>query len=974
MVDNIRDTIIQQGIQGGYKVSTINKVLRDNNQAEYNPLTYGKNYLDIPKNLGRNAGEFARDARTISGMIVSPLMEVSKAPKGQRAKALQDKFINAIYSEPMRKTFTGMAIGAGTGSVIPGIGTIPGAIAGSVTGLVGGPKNLANAVLSTYNTNVDNVLGLRTDLRDVAQGAFNNPLYSGIDILSVGGAKAIGAGAKKLTRGLPDNSPQFLRQLLPNEEQRKFNRALTEAKVASRAQSQDIFKAYRTLDTMPNANRLELVKEITMGNGNLSKEERAVANALKVDLRAAEKQAIDLGILDKNLSRNNTIAQYVMAKLLDKLPTVLYDDVVNYIQTGSTSERLAKELASSKTNKLIDKIISDGAKKYDEGKIAFLTQKLATSQDPIGEVVAREINKTGEGYFGRKRIIGRTRPEDLARVLDKSINYQLEEVAKSKEVIDVINEVLNKPGVGKLITEDLKELPKGYKAISKEALNKSIAEAMNNGDRIDIVKAIKDAQTKAKGSYLVKDLYLDAIKNSFTPSSLGRLKSISSSFKKAVLANPHWIVLNRIGNLVNNSIGGVSLKDYADTKKYRDIIPKQLLQQTSFNSYIGKSLEEGVQMPYVSSMKSPYNKLLRGFDEFKGSNKSLDDIGKLASIFYTSTSDITANPLFRLEATLERQDRFANFIHQAKMEANATGKDVKDIIKEANTNNELFNKLNTEVNKDLGDYLGRNYAIPSGYYDVLGELVPFYRFLTQTGRTSLHQMANHPFAYELAIGIPPRTGSDISEEIINEYKLDRDKYKGGVPYKYLIDEKGQKAGVRTVGIEPLPAQTVAENLSSMREVPSLVSPIFTTLGDILRYKKDGDRTPSSPRLTATKLGIIPGDVDNYKPTIGEMASYGLNQGLLTTYNPYRLFGMYTPEIIASVMNKGIQSKYDTNVFRENPLSYVRETPSEQIGKWLSIQAQSNYTKRGKSKRRAKQEAAAKTRTAKIIKRNMELKK
>ena len=39
MVDNIRDTIIQQGIQGGYKVSTINKVLRDNNQAEYNPLT-----------------------------------------------------------------------------------------------------------------------------------------------------------------------------------------------------------------------------------------------------------------------------------------------------------------------------------------------------------------------------------------------------------------------------------------------------------------------------------------------------------------------------------------------------------------------------------------------------------------------------------------------------------------------------------------------------------------------------------------------------------------------------------------------------------------------------------------------------------------------------------------------------------------------------------------------------------------------
>jgi len=965
-----RDYVIDEGIRRGKSVSQINDALSHYNLGSYNPLTYGKNYANIPANFARNAGEFARDARSVGGAIVSPFISASKAPKGKRAEAVREKFLNAVYSDPFKRTFKGAVIGGTAGSVIPGIGTLGGAILGGVTGLVGGPKSMADAVLSTYNTSVDDIRRGNVDLRDVAQGAFNNPLYSSMDILTLGGGRALGAASKAVAKGVPDTAPRFVQQLLPNVETRAFNRSLTEAKSSSRAKSQELFSGFRVLDAMPNADRLEIVKEITMNNGKLSKEGRELANKLKSDLRAAEKQAVEYGVLDSTLSRNNTVSQYVIGKLLDKLPDVLHNDVMEYLETGAQSERLAKAMSSPETAKIIQDTIAEGFDKYDKGNIAFLTQAISSSKDPLGEVIASEINKTGKGgYFGTKRIIGRTKPEDLAKVLDRSINYQLEEIAKSREAIDVINDILEKPGIGKLLDTDLKELPKGYKAVSKKALKDSIAKQIASGEEVDIARALKRANVASKGAYLVKDLYFDAIKNSFIPTRLGGLKRISSSFKKAVLANPHWIILNRIGNLTNNAIGGVRLSDYLDTIKYKYLIPDRLYQQTSFNSYIGKSFEEGAKLPRFSSVKQPYNRLLRGLDEFKGSEKSLGDIGRLASTFYSSTSDLTANPLFRMESLLERTDRYANFIRQAKREAEVTGKSLKDILKKANIDDGLFNQLNTEVNKDLGDYLGRNYTLPPGYYDALGELVPFYRFLTQTGRTTLHQMANHPLAFQSIVGLPPRAGHHISEYMINQYGLDRDKYKGGVRYKDLPD--GQ--GIRTIGIEPLPAQTVLENLSSLNELPSLVSPIFTMVGDVLRYKKNGEWTPTSPRYIQTKL-TNPGDAEKYKPTPQEVASYGLNQLLSTTYNPYRMAGMYVPEAIASITNKGIQSKYDTNIFKENPLSYVRETPAEQIGKWFSLQSQSNYKKRGKTKRNIKKDIATRNRNIKTLKRNMELKK
>ena len=952
MVDNVRDTIIQQGIKGGYKVATINKVLRENNQQEYNPLTYGKNYQNLYPNLIKNLGDISKDITTMGGVVLQPFIDVARAPEGQRVNALKKKFVQAVESEPLRRTFKSAAIGAGVGSIFPAIGTAGGAITGGLIGMMGSPKNLADAMLSTYNTNWDELSSGRTDWRDVAQGALNNPLYTGVDILSAGGGKALQGAAKSVGSHVSKNSPMWMQTILPSKELRDFNRGITESLVSSRAKRADVYNAYNQLNSSIGGNRIEMVKDILTNEGKLSKSDRKVVDLIKRDLKANEQEAIKRGFLDGNLSRSNTVAQYAMAKLAGKYPALLHDDVVEFINSGSASKRLRNILQEPKNADMLRELISKGNKLYDEGKISFLTQALAPARDPLGKIIAREINKTGEGYFGTKRIIGRSSFKDLADVLDESIKYQLDQVGRASEAADVINDVLRRPGIGRVLDKTL-EADKNYDKLKgfNEAYNKAIAKSIEKGEIPDIARAINEAQSSVAGSYLLDNVYSEALRNAFKPSNISGLKKLSASFKKAVLANPHWIALNRIGNWTNNSMGGVTLKDYADASgKYSKYIPKQLAQQTSFNSYIGIGDEGIIKTPLLATVKRPINRIKRDWNKYQDSKKSLSDISRLAHTLYSGTSDITSNVFFRAESAMERLDRYANFVRQAKREAEATNKSVESILKQASKDNKLFTKLNTEVNKDLGDYLGRNYALPQGWYDAWGEIVPFYRFFTQTGRTSLHQMINHPLAFQSTVVAPSKAGHPLVNEIINQYNLNPKEYSGGVPYKIEKDEQGNE-DIRTIGIEPLPFQTVAGEIGDIlsgRNLTSIASPWLTLGNDIANYKKQGKWTPTSPRLTSLKLSTDAKDqrlAKNYEPTLGEIISYGGNKFLGTTNNLYRMATQYFPEAYASIMNYPKLSGYDTNPFIENPLSYDKQVPMEMVGKYLGVQTRSNYPER-----------------------------
>ena len=305
--------------------------------------------------------------------------------------------------------------------------------------------------------------------------------------------------------------------------------------------------------------------------------------------------------------------------------------------------------------------------------------------------------------------------------------------------------------------------------------------------------------------------------------------------------------------------------------------------------------------------------------------------------------------MFRLESSLEFMDRYANFISQAKKEAKLQKTTVENILKRADDDKALFNKLNTEVNKSLGDYIGRNYAIPTEAYNLLGEAIPFYRFLTQTGRTTLHQMAHNPLALAGNVTIPSRVGGKIYDNILRQYNLDPEEYKGGVPYAE------QNGNIRTLSFEPLPIAAVAGQVGNWmqgKDLTSGINPAFSSLPDALRFKVM-DRQATTPRLTQLML-TNPREAKNFKPTLGEQLSLIGNQFLANTYNPYIWATRLYPELKETIRpTGGLQSRYNTNPFKVNPLGYNRDYPMELAGKWVGLQTSSNYPKAKQSKSSSK---------------------
>lgn len=932
-----RDDIIQRGIETNAPTKNINNALQAYGyEPDYSPISY------IGGNILRNASDMARDFRTFTGSIAKPVGELAdvtaRGVVSGDLDSVKKAFRNTLNNKYLKDISRGAVIGAGAGSFVPALGTLGGAVLGGTIGALG-PEGTANAMLSTYNTTVDDIRSGNVDINKVKAGVMRNPLYAGLDFLSLGGAKAIGKGIG----GVSKDAPLAIQAIVPSKELRQFNRDVTDIIGSSTAKRADLYKSYNTLEAMPLANRTEIVKNITTNKGRLNKNERVLANAIKQDLRTNEAEAITKGFIPKELSKQNTISQYIMMELGEAYPELNHMSVMDYLANGKNSTAIT----NTKLLDDIDRLAKEGSKLYDDGKITFLTQAISRSRDPLGNIVARELTGgEGAGYFGTERIIGRSTPYDLGRVLDESIYHQLNQVSDASRAKDIVDNIFS--NVGEVVTKKLDKLPNGKVAFNPNIFNEQVAKDLTAGKSPDFKLAISKANVADEGSLLVDKIYMEGLKNVFKPSKLAPIRKLTSSFKKAVLANPHWVMLNRIGNTINNAIGGVGLDDYVDAMNNKNLLPDRLRQQTSFNSYINSGVEGLAQQPTLSLFKQPINRIARGIDKFKDSDKSLGDLGRVLATIFASSSDLTANPLFRLESALERGDRFANFVKQAK---DIGGDNWKKVLKEANTNDGLYNKINTRVNKDLGDYLGRNYAIPSEVYEVLGETVPFYRFLTQTGRTSLHQLSNHPLAFNSLVQLPARAGEDMSKKIVELLNLDEDKYEGGYPYK--ITPWGD---IRTIGIEPLPFQAVASdiaNILSGKDTTSIASPYLTLASDILNYKK-GEYTPTSPRLTELKI-TRPSEAEDYKPTGRERVEYGLNKLLSTTYNPYRWLTMYGPEIQALIHDRALQSRYDTDPTLENPLSYPRKGLIELIGKWGGVQTRSNYPKYNKGKSSVKKD-------------------
>ena len=947
----LRNKIIDYGIARNYSVSKINNELNRRGLPSYNPLTRVENYINIPKKFYEEGKDFAKGLVTFGGEVIKPVARSIDTAYRQdslkKAGASILKDIKATAKNPSILKTLGGAILGGTvvGAATRGAGALPGTILGGQIGAVG-PKNTANAYLAPYNMNVDKIINSsvnvankigqgenlrkalsdygikantsdRIDPLDIVQGIQTHPLSATLDSFYPA-SKVSKPIIKKITNN--HNRPLWAKQLLPDEDTRKFHRDITEALQSSRAKSSELYKSAVTLDNMPKANRQEIAKYLMTNKGNLNKAERKVANAIKEDLNANQDLAVKLGYVNSKSQADDIVAQYVMQNIKDK-SNLLHDDIKTIINGGELRPTAQRLLSEENNLDSINKLIKEGSDLYNNKKIVLLSQKFATSEDPLKEVIARTINKDNKKYFDTSRIIGRTGADRLANVLDDTLEFQLNQVGYSREGVDIIDKLLtNKTIAGGIEDSVASEI--------KSNFNKVLADDFMKGELPDLNKALRKSGIKGK----IDDVYYEAINNAFKKPVNTGVRRWLNAFKKAVLGQPHWYAQNRVGNWTNNIMEGVNLADYLDTAKYSELAPKQLKQQTSFASYVN----EGIPGVGNTTFGGSFNKLNKAIGRYRESNKGLGATGTLVTDLLGGISDVTANPWFKMEATAEFTDRYANFIRQAKREAEITGKSVESILEEASKNKNLFNKLNTQVNKSLGDYVGRNYALPAELYNNLSELVPFYRFLTQTGRTTAHQLANNPLAFHSIATLPSRLGQEENKKTLQKFNLDPNKFQGGVPYR------GINGNVRTIGFDAIPIGA----LTSL-DILSSISPYMSSIPETIKFRKF-DKPATTPRLTEMLL-TEPSKADNFEPTFGERAQF-LGRTLMdTTFNPWIQYSRYWRPAGSALLHYPVQSLYDTSLYRTNPMSFVRDLPSENILNAIGVKSQSNYPVRKQSK-------------------------
>lgn len=958
MTQNLtRNDVIEYGLKNGYKAKDINSALAKAGLGTFNPLTYGGNWQQLPGRLVEQGKELGRDLTTLGGALVGV------GPYTMQGNTIQDKFLNAINSEPLRRTAAGVAAGAAAGRAIPKVGMIGGGLIGGATALLGGDKgpieggkNLVNALLSTYNTSIDDIANKNVDWRDVAQGAMENPLYAGMDALSLGGAKALGKAGKAVAaktgmEGLAD-----------------FNRRLTNSKLMSAQDTADIYRGYNTLLDMPLADRAKVVEAITKGSSDLEGKTLALANQLKTDLRTASDILADMGIFSKDYSRDNTIAQYAMANLRDT--NLLHKDIMDIIQ-GKKLRPTASRMFENKTlgNKVIS-LIDEGEKLYDEGKTAFLSQKFANTVDPLGEVSARLTNLEENTVPNYARIIGRADESQIGNVLEDTLKYQLDRSSKMKSALNVFSDVVDNDLAKLDLTPEEKSK---FITAFRDSMKKDIA----NERPVDFLRALNNSGIDTKFKDAGKYTLYKSLEGFFTPAKDDAFHRFSKKFKKNVLGIPSWSVGNRLGNWSLNAIEGVEEMDYIDALgKYYQDLPDALKLQSSYNSYLGLGSEAIGETGKAFNVKSKaLNKAMtefrKSYGRYKNSDRTLGDKVKYITDTLGDIGNVTASPVFELEAKMEFLDRAANYIRQAKRYAKANKMDVADVLRKSKTDKNLFHELNSKVQKSLGDYYGRNYAFPADWADAVNQTIPFYRFPVQTVRTAAHGIANNPARFASNITIPARGGNVLSEKYINQFNLNRDDYEGGVPYK--LDD----GAVRTMGLMPATPGIVLPRLVDPEKFAGMLNPLLGgNIRDILKYQKNygkDNKTPTSPRYTATKLNN-PMATLNYKPTVGERLGLALNEILGTTYNPYIWGTRIAPQLQGLATGQGMQSFYNTmqplrykvdsnghkiyefekgfdsvkspvHIQLQNPEAYKKTTPLELLGSQIGVSTKANYPSR-----------------------------
>ena len=882
--------------------------------------------MGLYDNIIKDLKSMGRDAYTFGGTIAREGINQyhniqNEAKKVGTKQAVLNAFARATNNPTVQKAVKGAIVGGTAGSMIPMLGTIPGAISGGIAGAMGG-KNFINASLSPYHLTTEDFgkLPAREILSRVRQGAYERPVTAGLDFLSLGGGKLLAPTVKGIGESLG---------VMPTQIEKNLFRDITEGLNRQKLSSSKASKSVSELYTKPMVNRVNMTRFITTNNkSGLNADDIKLGNNIKKALRDAENTAIKNKWITRKESMDNTVAQYIMELHSKNNESLIHNDIIDYIN-GVGNRNITPDII---------KDINKAKKLYKDGKISYLTQAIVNSVDPTGEVVARDIIGQPKDYFSTRRIIGRTLAEDIDRHLDKSLQYQLDRVYKAQEARNITDNLLQQYGrevkKGEAISND--EI-----IVSPKEIRKVIARSFTDSKAKTLSEYLK-SNPKASEGIAINKKYLTYIANALQEQRKDMFSNTMNIIKRTLLAQPHWIGLNRVGNFTNNLMEGVGVDDYIDAiTKYKKLVPEALKNQTSFSHFL---TDEGKYRGIEDSFKAGTTRAINSFANFNRNDPKR--YKKFVTGLLEGTNEMFTEPLFKFEASLELLDRYANFIKQAKRYGVENGMSTERVLAKAKRDSNLYNELNNKVNKTLGDYVGRNYSLDPDAYRYLSSLVPFYRFLSQTGRTTAHQLKDRGLAFQSIVQIPDKIGHSKNEELQSLLGVSDDDFIGGAPYKLLSkDKKGNPNKFRVLGTEPLPVGSIAEDLANIlsgKPGEGIVSPIYSTISELNAGTKNGIpiQTPRKERKLAIglpydvvqKLPLTPEERWRYiASTLGGFVS-----------SPYRLSTTYLPELDSAIRRESLGSRYATNPYTEIPSSYKRKGIVELLGKWLGLQNRTQY--------------------------------
>lgn len=622
-------------------------------------------------------------------------------------------------------------------------------------------EDMANMMLLPYDTNINQIL---TDPKQAGQniiyGAANNPLDATLDILSIVPTGAVASALSKV----PNEPFQVARRaIMPTNRERQINTLLNVGDLNSAARRARFEEDIAKITTDPNLEK----SVIDLTTGSITPGIKESRDRIKSFTDRMNQQMVDLGV-DVGEAKKVAVGQFVLENLDPRRDKQIYLQNVQKAIDSPTVDNL-KAIGLDKASDLT-KLVEDGSKAFDEGRIFPITQR-----GIVGGYNQSLVDLTDVGAgITRERTYGIATPAQVARNFDRGYRNLYSIIERAQNSKTTLEELATKFG-RKATPDELTKIRRNEIIISPTEFKDGVSTLFGKENRGNLRKIAGDLEKGATPNTLNKyanDLYVvnKSDLKAFTnyakgvdyESGLGRFiqssKPVMGAFKSNVLARPSYIAGNVLGNLSLGAIGGADFITALKPGMIERYVPDYIKQSTSFHGYDAVSTNN----PIIAYRDSA-NRLRNAYKDLSDPKTSTSEkIAASGEIFKRSQElALPLRQIFQANNQAELIARSAVYFNEAKKLAKETSQTMENVLDKALTNNELQRTLIDRVNSVLGDYVGRNYFIDPTLREAASTVSPFYKVITTSADVALQQARRNPFRLQAYARIPSRIGNEI---------------------------------------------------------------------------------------------------------------------------------------------------------------------------------------------------------------------